>query len=230
MNSAAPSKSSRGIWCERIIRLNVSYRNFFQSIGKESIVLKYSLFGLIVSLLFSACGQAPQTHYYALEYQLLSQPQPAAPLPLFVQNFDAGPLLDQDHLLYKPSIYELKLDPYRLWAVPPNQLLTDKAREYFQTRGIFSKVLYQIPPDREAYELIGHVQHFEEIVMDSQHTVHVAVWFELTNISSRALVLSQVFEKNVPVSGNQPEDIIKAMSEATLAMFDDLANALMRVL
>jgi ABC-type uncharacterized transport system auxiliary subunit len=193
-------------------------------------VLKYSLFGLIVLLLLLACGQAPQTHYYALEYQLLSQPQPATPLPLFVQNFDAGPLLDQDHLLYKPSIYELKLDPYRRWAVPPHLLLTDKAREYFQTCGIFSKVLYQIPPDREAYELIGHVQHFEEIVMDSQHSVHIAVWFELSHVGSRTVVLSQVFEKSVPIAGNQPEDIVKAMSEATLAIFDDLASTIARVL
>jgi ABC-type uncharacterized transport system auxiliary subunit len=193
-------------------------------------VLKYSLFGSIVLLLFSACGQAPQTHYYALEYQLLSQPKQVSPLPLFVQNFDAGALLDQDHLLYKPSVYELKLDPYRRWAVPPHLLLTDKAREYFQTRGIFSKVLYQIPPDREAYELIGHVQHFEEIVDDSKHSVQIAVWFELTNMSSRTVVLSQVFEKRVPVVGNQPEDIVKAMSEATLAIFDDLASAIVRVL
>lgn len=193
-------------------------------------MLKYLWFSLFVLLLFSACGQPPQTRYYTVEYQLLSQPQPVNPLPLFIRNFDAGPLLDQDHLLYKTSSYELKLDPYRRWILPPHQLLTDKARDYFQRRGIFSKVLYQIPPNREAYELVGHVQHFEEIAFGSQHSVHVAVWFELSHVGSKTVALSQVFEKSVTIVGDQPEDIIKAMSEATLAVLDDLASALIRVL
>lgn len=179
-------------------------------------------------MIFVACGQPPQTRYFTLDYPLTPK-SPLSPLPLFIQRFDAGPMLDQDCLLYKTSPYEIRRDPYRRWAQSPQELLTENIKLFFKNSGYF-QVTERIPMDREAYELFGRILHFEEIIEAGRRSAYVAMWFEAGHVGRRQVLLSQVIEKRAPIAGNQPEDIVRAMSEATSAVFHELAQALEQAL
>jgi ABC-type uncharacterized transport system auxiliary subunit len=189
-------------------------------------VRKRVLAVLFPVILWTSCGRVPQTHYYALEYQLLSEPLVMSPLPVFIEKFAAYPLMDQDNLLYKTSPFEFKLDAYRRWVLPPHAMLTQEADAYFKQRKLFSEVLHKIPSDRACYLLTGRVMHFEEIDFGGQRTAFVSIWFETFNLKTETLVLSEIIEKKSQIQGDDAEAIIKAMSEATASVFDALAQAL----
>lgn len=187
---------------------------------------KLLLIILFSTIIWASCGRMPQTHYYSLEYELLSEPLSASPLPVFIEKFAAYPLMDQDKLLYKTSPFEFKLDAYRRWVLPPHAMLTQKADEYFKQRSIFSEVLHKIPSDRACYLLTGRVMHFEEIDFGGQRMALVSIWFETFNLKNETMILSEIIEKQSPIEGNDAEAIVKAMSEATASVFDALAQAL----
>lgn len=184
---------------------------------------------IVLSVAFAvliSCSQMPDTQYFTLEYDISAQPETVTDLPVYIEAFDANPLLDQDRMIYKTSQYELKLDHYRRWVMSPNGLVERKLNDYFHERGVFAYVVHQVPRDRQCYYLSGHVQSFEEVAYGPQRQAHIAIWFELMHMQTRDVLMSQLFEESVPITGDTADAIAAAMSQATLSLFDNLADRL----
>lgn len=184
--------------------------------------MKKLLMGMIFLVGLTSCSRPPQIQYYDLEL-VLSRGERSTALPLVVQPFEAGPMLDQEKFLYRNSPYELRTDPYRRWTMPPPALLTEQARRFFKESNQM-EVLSRLPADRRAYELRATVYNFEEIAIpDRQRTGRVTIWFELYDAAAKKVVLSEIIEKTAPISGGGAEAIVEALRAAAQAVFEELA-------
>ncbi|MBN1562171.1 membrane integrity-associated transporter subunit PqiC [candidate division KSB1 bacterium] len=189
------------------------------------------LLGTFIGFVFLlTCGRTPETHYFTLEWQQLSNADLQRGGVLHIQNFDATPMLKNDKMIYKTSRYQIKYDNYRRWVMAPNSLLTYKAAEYFVESGLFDSVVFDIPRGSDSLSLFGRVNHFEEIDCDGEHKVVVSISFELTSVDTREPLLHTTIEKQAPVAGGAVDDIVAAMSQATKLVFDDLASKIAELL
>lgn len=179
---------------------------------------------ILASAILAACGNVPETKYFTIEWQKLSATTTTGKDILHIQPFDAAPMLKYDKMMYKTSMYEVKYDNFRRWAVAPGTLLSYKAAEYFQKTGLFDSVVLELPSGTQSYSLLGYVNHFEEIDYNNKHSVFVSVTFELTNFESRQPLLTTTIEKQVDVKAHSADAIVAAMSEAVKLVFDDLST------
>ncbi len=187
------------------------------------------LFVILVSLLLATCGKVPETHYFTLEWQQLAKPATSDAV-LFVQRFDAVPMLKNDQMMYKTSPYEIKYDNYRRWVMSPSLLLSHKTAEYLSTSGLFDHVVVDVPRASATHSLFGHVTHFEDIDFGGRHHVRITVTFELKDIQEDKVLFNTTLSQEADVSENSAEGIVVAMSAATRQMLDDLSREIQNVL
>jgi ABC-type uncharacterized transport system auxiliary subunit len=170
----------------------------------------------------------PETHYFTLEWQQLSTPA-SSDAVLLVQRFDAVPTLKNDRMMYKTSLYEIKYDNFRRWAMPPSLLLSQKAADYFSASDLFKHAVQDLPRGA-THSLFGYITHFEEIDYGGQHKVLVSINFELSNMDDSKPLLTTTISKEVDVAAKSAESIVQAMSMATKLVLDDLSSEIQTVL
>ncbi|MBN1479070.1 membrane integrity-associated transporter subunit PqiC [candidate division KSB1 bacterium] len=193
------------------------------------MIAKY-LFVAIGCFCLASCTKMPETHYYTLEWQHLSQPVSSSGRVLHIQDFDAAPMLKYDKMMYRTSLYEVKYDNFRRWVMTPGSLLTHKAAHYFERSGLFDAVVLDVPRGMDSFSLFGRVNHFEEMSYENEHKAFISVTFELTNFDARKPLLTITIDKEMPIAGGTVEDIVAAMSETTRLVFDDLTQAMLPLL
>lgn len=183
---------------------------------------------IFASLVLAACGTLPETRYFTLEWQQLAEPATNDAV-LFVQRFDAVPMLKNDQMMYKTSLYEIKYDNYHRWVMSPCVLLSHKTAEYFDSNGLFSRAVLDMPRGA-THALFGRVLHFEEIDYNGQHKVFIAITFDLKTLSTDELLLNTTITKQVDVAEKSAEAIVAAMSSATKLVLDDLSMEIQKVM
>ncbi|NLP09115.1 hypothetical protein GX408_01835, partial [bacterium] len=120
---------------------------------------------LCAALLLVACGHVPQTRYYVIA---APEPQPGAvkkELVLRLAPVTADAVHAQDRLIFRTSDYEVQFDPYRRWALAPNEMIQQSAMDFFTKAGAFKRVTASLPdPQERFWSLALAVRAFEEIV------------------------------------------------------------------
>lgn len=177
-----------------------------------------------VLAILAACGTVPETRYYTIELNQLSEQPHRIGQFLHVQKFDASPVLKYDKLMYKSSLYEIKYDAYRRWAAAPNILISEKAVEYFAESGLFDNVVTEIPPSRNGYSLFGYISHFEESVKAGKRIALVSINFDIFALHDRSLLLHKNIKQTAAIEDETIDGIMAAMSRATQSVFENLAK------
>ncbi len=189
----------------------------------------YKYLFAFVALLLISCGRVPETHYYTVELQQLSQHDKTIGALLHIQDFDASTILKYDKLVYQPSLYEIKYDNYRRWAATPSALLTEKAVEYFRESGLFDRVVKDAPVSSNGFSLFGYVNHFEESWQDGKRVALVSIDFDVYAIQTKKLELHKSITRTAPIQEESVHNIMAAMSSAVQTVFDDLAHELLNL-
>jgi|GEM_PF-7051250 len=184
--------------------------------------MKYSIIFLIS--LFVFCSQVPQTRYFVIGESDVSPASETKDKTLVVRTFTADPLYNQDQMIYKETPFEVKYDHYRRWALPPARLLSQEAEKYFRASRRYKNVSRTMPEDDDFDILEGHVERFEEVYQDNQRVAVVAIHFELRNMNERKLMWQETIQKKVSFTGGQSKNIVKAMSEATFRVFQEVVQ------
>ena len=188
--------------------------------------MKQKWFFALVSILFLACGHAPQTHYFTLQMPDREIDNSARAGILYIQHFTAEAPLVQDRLVYKTSPFEFKFDHYRRWIVPPAELLTSKAVDYFRASGPFAIVTLAPPRNEDALILNARVRRFDEVLSGGERTVVIDLWIEIMNYRDRQMLWTGTLRNERPVQGSGIGAILSAMSEGTCVIFDELKSIL----
>ncbi|MBN2356975.1 membrane integrity-associated transporter subunit PqiC, partial [candidate division KSB1 bacterium] len=138
-------------------------------------------------LLF-ACGQMPQTHYYTLNVSPPKTDAAVFPHPLWIKNFTAAAMYDQDCLLYRSTQHEIKFDHYRRWVSPPTDLLQSQLTAYLRALGIFRQVSLILPRQQPYYVLSAEILQFEESGTNDGRGAGVRLWIELNRSDLQEVV------------------------------------------
>ena len=181
----------------------------------------YKIFiGLFLTLFF-ACGHVPETRYFRIDYPIEKVEAKKDGAILFVRDFTSSPVYRENRFIYKPSPYEIKFDNYRRWIELPSEMLTEQAVAHLRASGFFRAVYQHLPNTRDFYALKAQVTAFEEINQPGKHVARVALWIDIEDNKNKKIVWSGPLQEEVVINGGE-ESILRAMSEATRKVFDDI--------
>jgi len=182
--------------------------------------------GLIFVLFLISCGHVPETHYFTIDYPLVSAENANGHGILWVKKFDSDYLYSQDKFVYQISDYEVKFDNYRRWVSGPAELLTLQAVAHLRASGAFKRVTMVQPRSRNWLVLSGRIKKFQENVKGTDHSAQVALWLQVTSVPERKLIWSGLLQQKVPIEGGSEDAILKAMSQAVQNIYSDLVMKL----
>lgn len=185
-----------------------------------------ALAALLITL--GGCGSVPETHYYTIGRIVPEAPPLAGQVKLTVgiPRFEADGIYERDNLLYRKGDYELAVDYYRRWGVPPQTMLAEATIEYVRAAGLFSSVL-RLPSmaDHDAV-LEGRIIRFEESAGEMQLTLE----FHLQRRSGNDILWRHEVAAAAPVMvAASPEARIAAteqcVAECLAKMIESLSSA-----
>ncbi len=186
--------------------------------------MKKYLLGFIATLFLMSCGHIPETHYFTINYPLVSSQNANGHGVIWVRKYDSDPLYSQDKFVYKTSEYEVKFDNYRRWVSTPVELLTLQTVEHLRASGAFANVtLFQPRQDTYLY-LSGRIKKFEEVWWGDEHLADVALWINVAKAPEHETVWSGLLEQKVKIDGPSENAILRAMSKAVQNTLNELVE------
>src|SRR5687768_7146284 len=169
---------------------------------------------LLVSLIavVTACGSAPQTHYYALA---LPQPQPRpeqARGVLSVDELSVAAAYDDQRIVYRKSPYRFDYYEYHQWSSAPSQAITDYVRDALEQSGRFARVTDQRSADTTLV-LRGRIAAVEEVDLTPTNWVgRVDLELFVEDPKTGSVVWSKRFREQRPLATRHPSGLAQALS------------------
>jgi uncharacterized lipoprotein YmbA len=173
--------------------------------------------GFLVLVLFTGCASVPFKQYYQLNYLpgLIADRQNKKPYPFIVRlkEFDIEEAYNRPQIVYRQSPFELRYYVYRVWAVKPSRMVTDLVYKHLLDVNLVSYVTRRYDEgSKPHYELSGMVEALEEYDSDELWFSHVALRFNLVNLSNGNIVYNRRFDLRKKVLEHNPELVIREMS------------------
>jgi ABC-type uncharacterized transport system auxiliary subunit len=168
-----------------------------------------ALFGLV------GCGGAVKyPNYYTLHIQAPTDP----PVPegvhatLAVREFRSPTYLRQGAIVYKTSPEQIGFYNYHRWAVDPREFVTNAVAERLRASGNFRQVkLYDGRSDID-YILSGRLEKLEEVDYDGGVKVEVAIFAQMTNLATGAIVWTNDVSEVGTVAHRDVPTVVAQMS------------------
>jgi ABC-type uncharacterized transport system auxiliary subunit len=167
--------------------------------NSRMLVSLASLAALLVLLaVLSGCGSVPETQYYTIGRIVPEAPLAAGQVKMTVgvPRFEADGIYERDNLLFRRGDYEIAVDYYRRWGVPPQTMLADATIDYLRAASLFSSVLRL--PSMADYDalLSGRIIRFEEAGGQMQLTLE----FSLQRRGGKAILWRQEVSSTAAVA------------------------------
>lgn len=178
----------------------------------------YNIIILLLSLLaiLIGCGGVPVTYYYQVNYELPNPGvgNPALPITLAIQQFDANILYEGERIVYRDSPYEVKYYHYRRWVAPPRIIVTQKVLDQYKASGIFRQVVMMPSPVDADFILRGRIKAFEEWDEGDSWYGLVNLSFELQNTASKEIVWENEYSEKTTAQQKDPVKVVEAISQS----------------
>lgn len=180
---------------------------------------------ILAMALAAGCGSIPETHYYTIGRIIPRAPTSSSKLDITVgvARFEADGIYERDNLLYRRGSYEIAVDYYRRWGMPPQTMLAEATIEYVRAAGLFDSVLRM--PTMSACDAIltGRILRFEETGSE----VQVALEFTLQSTHGNKILWQGEVSSSAPVTvAASPEARISATEARISATEACLADCL----
>jgi cholesterol transport system auxiliary component len=183
---------------------------------------------LTAPLVLTACASLLPAQNYVprTDWPLDLAPPPATgalggQAVLMIRPLDAAPGLDARGLQSLGADGRLKVDYYNLWAVAPNDAMTEALLEWSAASGRFAAVVS--PGSRLAPGLIVEGELTELLADMGQGQARAGMTLVVIRaegaLTDTAVPLAQVrLQASVPLSGNDPESLVAAQKAALAAL------------
>jgi len=184
----------------------------------------------IFSLLFFACGHAPQTRYFLIDVPRPKQVRAAKDTDLWLKEVRTDAVHNQDRLIYRTSPYEIHYDSYRRWALAPVEMVKQSTLDYLGRVGLFRQVAENLPNRQQPYWCLSlTIRQFEEVLTGTQRFARVALQVGVEEgLAGLSLWEGEVMAE-APIQGQDTEAIIQAMSTATEKTLQQLTAQLTKI-
>jgi ABC-type uncharacterized transport system auxiliary subunit len=145
--------------------------------------------------------RAPQIRYYTVA---LGAEKTHLPFAVRVGNFGAVPPYRSTRIALRRSRFRLDYYDFNRWAANPQSLLAAAVQNYFDRIGN--------PPDPDPIEVNGRIDRLEAVALDGALRAVAAITFDAHH--DDRVLLQRAYVEKVPVDGEEPEDVVAALSTA----------------
>jgi ABC-type uncharacterized transport system auxiliary subunit len=152
----------------------------------------------------------PQIHYYTVA---LGAESAKLPFAVRVGSFVAAPPYRTTRIALRRSRYRLDYYDFSRWAANPQSLLAAAVQRYFDR--------VATPGSRRRIDLSGRIDRLEAVVHDGALRAVVALTFDAQGADDH--LFQRAYVEKVPVEGDEPEDVVAALSEAFARILARLA-------
>ncbi len=175
------------------------------------------ILAVVAALLAAGCASVPEKSYYILNYE----PEPLTgrryngpyPFVIRVKTFEIEEAYARPQIVYRKSPFQLQYYFYRVWAVKPEDMITDLMVKHLTSVGLVSQVVRRFDEGAKPnYELTGAIEAIEEYDSDEVWFAHIAFRLRLVRLSDARTVYTRRFDSRKQVFQKDPEYVVRELS------------------
>lgn len=160
---------------------------------------------------------APEIHDYRLDYSSPSINETPLPVVLRVAPFRAAAVYAREPIVYRETPYATGTYFYHRWMANPASMIADLIARDLSASGLFRAVQQGPSLVTSDYELTADVDEIEERVVAKECTAHLSLRVLLSRprvTDGDPVVLRATYAADEPCGGDDPQDLVAAMSRA----------------
>lgn len=143
-----------------------------------------------------------------------------------VRSLDAAAIYEKFQIVIRRSPYELAYSETDVWAVKPNQMVSDVIAEALTGGNHFTSVARELGDLRPDYILSGDLNAIEVYVSDDLWYAHLAIVLQLSRFEDGATLLTYKFDERKRVPAGIFAQAARAVSELLSKALDELITEL----
>ncbi len=165
------------------------------------------------SLVIIGCFSSNNTkHYYQVFYAgELRFDKPVNSI-VRVKTFEIDKIYKKYNIVYRTSPYEMFYYNNHLWAVKPDDMITDAVTNHIKQSGMFSEVISKLEKKPD-YVISGRIVALDEIDSGDRWYARAALLFTVSDFMSGKVLYSHYFDRRKEVFNSEPVYIVRAISE-----------------
>lgn len=168
---------------------------------------------LITSVITTSCFKEPQKkHYYQIYYNNKKLDLKQINKIVRIKRFQVDKAYKRYNVIYRISPHELFYYRTHLWAVKPDDMVTDMVSTHVKQAGMFQEVLRKLEK-RPDYEITGRILALDQIQSVDRWFARIIIVFNLVEFGSGKLIATYTHEDRREVFHPEPVYAIRAMSE-----------------
>lgn len=178
--------------------------------------MKNSIALTAISLLSFSCfgggGETPEPRYFVPSATAPTGEAPTSGAVIQLATMTLSPHLEGDRLAARTSNVEIDYYRHHRWAGSLDRLLSQEARRYF--RPSFAAVVDESASEAADYQLIGHIEKFEEEDEESGWFGHVGIQWTLRNNKTGKAAWSGYLSSRKSAAARNPSAVVEALNAA----------------
>lgn len=178
----------------------------------------------------SAClsARANPRSYYVL---FAGAHEPVAEEPLIkglvrVRDMDTDSVYEKFQIVVRKSPYQLSYSDLHVWAVKPNQMVSDYAASALESSVLFSAVTRELRDTRPKYGLAGQLHAIEVYDSDDLWFVHLGLSLYLTRFEDGERLWSMEYDQRKQVTSGDFGHAARGLSEMMQEVFNQAIEQL----
>ncbi len=191
--------------------------------------MKRALCLLLCGLGCGCFGQVnePLRHYYTLHLEPL-QPVALAQVPglLRVRDLEAQNAYDRFQFVIRHSPYELLYRNREVWAIKPNQMISDMVAAGLAEQGAFAGISRDLSERRPDFVMSGELHSIEIYELDGGWLAHVDFSLQITHFESGKLLWTYHFDQRRPFAQKDFAAGVRTMSELVTQAIQEALQSL----
>ena len=154
-------------------------------------------------------------------------PEPLIPGLLRVRNMDAEATYEKFQIVVRQSPYQLRYSELNVWAVKPNQMVSDIIAKTLKDTGAFGSVTRMLGDTRPDYTMSGDLHAIEIYDSDDVWFAHLAISLRLTRWGTGDRIWSFTYDQRKHVPSKTFAHAVRALSELLSAAVRQAVTELM---
>ena len=160
-------------------------------------------------------ARAVERNYFVLHGEPLKEPSSARPVDglVRVRDMDTDSVYEKFQIVVRRSPYQLRYSEQNVWAVKPNQMVSDLVAQALDGSDTFTGVTRELRDARPAYTMSGRVSAIELYDSGDLWFAHLSMQLHLTRFGDGASIWAFEFDERKEINPQAFEHGVRALSE-----------------
>ena len=155
---------------------------------------------VLLVLFFTACFSSPTKRYFEIVPTVKdAESHPKIDKTLYIEPVRVDPLYDDDRVIYRVSLYELKYYSSVFWAKKPDSLFRDAIYDYLLYKEGFPRVTLDVLQGDPEIVLRANVRLVEEIDNPKVWFGRLGMDLEFLEFKTGKSLLRHSFDRRLPL-------------------------------